>query len=190
MNKEIKVIPVTFKKRGQYGDFAWMIEQSEYQNSILIFNDNIEQHNTPIPGCGSSVIRQYNQHSSLLIPRSYGIPTSSNGRGFQNSLDGTMNILNFVAIEELKRLIKKHDYDTLYFPVKDEDKLFDCGIFDVYSNVRRAISYSLEIISYLDNESYLEYIQNYIVRFRWIDCSCDLFESNQMELYKQKLNYN
>ncbi|REJ76214.1 MAG: hypothetical protein DWQ47_11405 [Acidobacteria bacterium] len=32
-----------FKHSGEYGDFAWMIEQPEYADALFIFNDNEEQ---------------------------------------------------------------------------------------------------------------------------------------------------
>jgi hypothetical protein len=40
---EITLMPVIFRRPGTIGDFGWMINQQEYQDTLFLFNDNEEQ---------------------------------------------------------------------------------------------------------------------------------------------------
>lgn len=86
----MQVIPNMFHRPGEDGDFGWMIEQSEYDDALFIFNDNQEQFldylKSAAPGStgctagmNNAVIRPY---QCLNPPRAAGVPTGSNGEGY------------------------------------------------------------------------------------------------------------
>ena len=72
---DIEVIGIKFTSCNQYGDFYWMCQQNKYSNSLYIFNDNEEYHNTNRRGAGNAIMRTFNRHSDYEVPFSAGIPT-------------------------------------------------------------------------------------------------------------------
>lgn len=79
----VKVIGTVFCGLNKYGDFDYMINNTDYDDSLFIYNDNIESRFKSKSGIGNAIIRKYNQYSSLEIPRSAGISTGSlKKRGF------------------------------------------------------------------------------------------------------------
>lgn len=88
------IIPIIYCESNKYGDFTWMIRQLEYQDSLFIFNDNIESKHSYTNGCGNASIREYNKYNPYIdIPRSAGIPTGSLiSRGFISLTDENKKI--------------------------------------------------------------------------------------------------
>ncbi len=151
----MKIIPSIFVKRNEEGDFDWMIHQKEYNHILFIFNDNVEDHNTSYLGGGNAIIRQYNQYSDLMIPRSAGIPTGNYMGGFKRL---TENVQWYIdeAILEIKDIIEEYNYDTvMYSSLKTEDKnghmKLGSGIFNISDDVKEYIVKELYNLERLEN---------------------------------------
>jgi nitrous oxidase accessory protein NosD len=140
----VKVIGISYEGSGKLGDFSWMVNQEEYKNSLFIFNDNIECHFQYNAGSGNAIMRKYNRYSNLEIPKSAGIPTGSlTKNGFTELSDEVKYIINS-SIQEIKDLISKYNYDTIYYS-KDKDKdLIGTSIFKVNENVLKYITKNIK----------------------------------------------
>jgi hypothetical protein len=131
---KIKVIGTLFESLNKFGDFYWMIQNPLYNKSLFIFNDNEEYHYTSRKGKGNACIRVFNKYSNLPIPRSAGIPTGKLSTGGYTELNQyTKNIIDS-TINEIKSLILKYKYDTIYFSSNSEGKL-GTSLFNVSSDV-------------------------------------------------------
>ena len=62
----MKVTGTIFKNRNEFGDFMWMKDQKEYSNSLFIFNDNTEYHDTNRRGAGNAIMRMFNKYNDDL----------------------------------------------------------------------------------------------------------------------------
>ena len=120
-------------------DFTLMIKQEQYANTLFIFNDNVESHNTSSGGDGNAAIRIYNKHrTDGGKPQSAGISTGflDSYRGFlslkeqinkivsmqnggKKQLKGTAQEIIDSDIQEIRDLIKTHGYDKIIWS-KDE----------------------------------------------------------------------
>lgn len=139
----MQIIGVRFIESGTYGDFNWMITQPEYTNSLFIFNDNEEHHETNRRGWGNAVIRPWNKYGfdAGQIPRSAGIPTGTlKFGGYLELTDGVRETIDD-AIIEIKELIEKYKYSTIYYSVGPNGKL-GTSIFFV----------DHEVINYIDEQ--------------------------------------
>lgn len=142
---EPNIVPVEYYKRGEYGDFEYMIKDDEYENSLFIFNDNVQDHCTNRKGAGNAVIRPYNKYG-LEYPRSAGIPTGyrreRNG-GFKTLTPEVKEIIDS-AIQEIRELAAEHGYDTIYFsadpPVGKNRPLLGTRIFIIGDDVKQYIT--------------------------------------------------
>lgn len=147
---QVQVVGVQYNKPGVYGDFNWMIKQSEYSNALFIFNDNEEHHETCIKGHGNASIRIYNRFGNYKSqPRSAGIPTGTLSQGGYSFL--TSNVQKTVdnSIQEIKQLIQTFGYTKIFYSVGPSGKL-GTSIFNVDSNVIEYIDgqiRSLELIT-------------------------------------------
>lgn len=138
----VKIIGTIYEGRGKYGDFEYMIEQDEYNNSLFIFNDNIEDHFTDRMGGGNAVIRPYNKYGELDIPKSAGIPTGSLDYGGFQELSPEVKFIIKSSIQEIKDLIVKYNYKTIYYSQDKNTKKIGTSIFNVNEDV----------INYIDNK--------------------------------------
>jgi len=130
----VKVIGSIYTGNNTLGDFNWMIKQTEYKNCLFIFNDNIEHHASCKIGKGNAIIRQYNKFSSLNRPRSVGIPTGTYVFGGFSKLDEEVKTIIDDSINEIKDLIQKYNFDTVYFSQDSSGKL-GTSIFKVNEDV-------------------------------------------------------
>ena len=138
----MQVIGTIFTKPNQFGDFNWMISNPEYDNSLFIFNDNEEFHETNRTGMGNAIIRQYNKYNRKLTkPKSAGIPTGTLAGGGYQELNSHVIQNVSGAIEEIKELLNKYQYDSICYSVGPNGKL-GTGIFDV----------NTQVINYIDKE--------------------------------------
>ncbi len=143
-----KIKGIRFFQSGTYGDFNWMIQQEKYSNALFIFNDNEEHHQTDRQGLGNAIIRPWNKYGDEEIPRSAGIPTGTLESG--GYLELTNNVKDTInnAIIEIKELILKYKYSSIYYSVGPNGKL-GTSIFYVDHNV---INYIDEQINLLGSE--------------------------------------
>lgn len=128
------IVGSSFKGSNKYGDFLWMINQSEFNDSLFIYNDNEEMHNMfYLNGAGNAVIRKYNKHNvNLNKPRSAGIPTgcmrmtnTTNKmyyKGYKVLDDHVKSVIDN-SIIEIKELISKYKYDRVFFSCNENNKL-------------------------------------------------------------------
>ncbi len=131
----MKVTGTIFTNRNEFGDFMWMKDQDEYSNSLFIFNDNTEYHNTNRRGAGNAIMRMFNKYNDdLEKPISAGIPTGSLEDGGFDELTPEVKKIIDDSFEEIKELIKKYNYDEVIFSSDKEGNL-GTSIFEVNKDV-------------------------------------------------------
>ncbi len=143
----MKITGTIFTNKNEIGDFMWMKDQKEYNNSLFIFNDNTEYHNTNKRGGGNAIMRKYNKYNtSLDKPISAGIPTGSleNG-GFMEFNQEVKKIID-ESFEEIKELITKYNYTEIIYSA-DKNGSLGTNIFEVNKDV---INYITNLIKSLE----------------------------------------
>jgi hypothetical protein len=138
------VIGSQFSQAGAPGDFSWMIERPEYADALFIFNDNEEQFRAYVKdptggyGCsdggGNARIRHYR---CLEPPRAAGVPTGSQGVGYQQLTDAVRGVVD-EAIAVIKDLLASGRYQRVIYSA-DSDGGLGTGIFRVGDDVKRYI---------------------------------------------------
>lgn len=142
-----KIVPVVYRGWLDYGDFGWMINQSEWRDSCLfLFNDNCKQwfENSLEPGGGNACIRPEKQFG-----RAFGIPTGDyllpGGPGFtslpkfKSMIDYFFHkLVDFISENEERR---GKSYDKIFFSSVDEEgSEIGTGIFRVDKEVKAYIT--------------------------------------------------
>jgi phosphoribosyl-dephospho-CoA transferase len=118
-----------------------MSHQPEFNDSLFIFNDNEEMHNTCTKGIGNAVMRVFNKHSTLEIPKSAGIPTGTLEEGGYTELNEHTKKIIDDAINEIRELIEKYNYKYIFYSVDKNGKL-GTSLFEV----------DLKVIDYIDQQ--------------------------------------
>jgi hypothetical protein len=141
----MQVIGSKFAGSGKRGDFGWMIEQPEYDDSLFIFNDNEEQflafrrNSNGGPGCdeggGNAVIRPYQCKDPQ---RATGIPTGASGRGYQELTAHVKQVIDD-AIAAIRRLVGTGRYQRVFYSATNAAGDLGTGIFDVGNDVKSYI---------------------------------------------------
>ncbi len=129
----VKIIKSQYKSRGTTGDFAWMINQPEYANTLFVFNDNEKQFRAFLKGDPSGVmdgggnagIRSYQGHTPR---RAAGIPTGDGG-GYSELSEHVKSTID-LAVAEIKTLLDSGLYDQLVFSYNAEKNTLGTGIFN------------------------------------------------------------
>ena len=141
----VQIIGAVFSGRGQVGDFAWMITQQEFGDSLFVFNDNEVQFRAfradpsggagCSPGGGNAVIRPYRcQHP----PRAAGVPTGDSA-GYSRLDPHARGIID-EALSVIADLLATGQYRRLFYSADARDPdLLGTGIFDVGEDVRRHV---------------------------------------------------
>lgn len=145
---DIQVIGVKYVKSNCFGDFEYMYKLEEFTDSLFIFNDNEEYHDTCRCGIGNAVMRRYNKYSKLEIPRSAGIPTGTLELGGYKKLDKHTQTQIDNSINEIKELIKIYKYKRIFFSSNFDGKL-GTSIFEVNTNVLLYITNQIYSLSTL-----------------------------------------
>lgn len=138
---DIQIIGIKFTGTNKFGDFNWMCMLEEYSDSLFIFNDNEEFHNTSRKGAGNAIMRKYNKYSNLQIPKSAGIPTGTLKDGGYTKLNSHSKNQIDNSIKEIIELIKKFKYKRIYYSSELNGKL-GTSIFHVDD----------QVIGYITNE--------------------------------------
>lgn len=136
---DIQIIGIKFSKPNQYGDFEWMCNQDKYKDSLFIFNDNEEHHETCREGGGNAVMRKYNKYSDLNVPKSAGIPTGSLIYGGYQILNTHSKTHINNAINEIILLIRNFRYKYIYYSSELDGKL-GTSIFQVNDSIIQYIT--------------------------------------------------
>lgn len=117
-----------------------MYHQDDYNDVLFIFNDNEEHHNTNRRGAGNAIMRKYNKYNSNLDrPRSAGIPTGTLEDGGYQELNSHVIVQVDNAIEEIKEIIKKYNYNKICYSA-EKDGVLGTGIFTVDRSVLEYIT--------------------------------------------------
>ncbi len=144
----MQVIGTIFTKPNQFGDFNWMILNPEYDNSLFIFNDNEEHHNSCRQGGGNAIIRKYNKYSSLDTPRSVGIPTGTMALGGYRTFNQEIKNKIDNYFEEIIELVNKYKYTTIYYSSElSNNGLIGTSIFKVNHKVLEYITWKIHSLS-------------------------------------------
>jgi hypothetical protein len=154
----IKITRSVFRKRGQPGDFAWMIDRPEYSRSLFVFNDNEEQFydfftnkNPGEPGGGNGEIRPYQGHNP---PRAIGVPTGTSKphRGYMK-----LTLVSKKAIDDsmttLLKLLSTGYYNTVIVSWNHKLKTLGSGIFKPSKLVKDYIFKKIESTVNIANQN-------------------------------------
>jgi hypothetical protein len=168
----IQLIGVKFAKPNSFGDFNWMCHQNKYLDTLFIFNDNEEYHNTCRGGAGNAIMRKYNKYSNLNKPKSAGIPTGTLEHGGYQSLNAHSVKQIDEAFDEIIELINIFKYKQIYYSSELDGKL-GTSIFNVNDKVIKYITNklfglttnSVQIIKIISNDLFEDDFE--------IDNNCD-----------------
>jgi hypothetical protein len=137
----IRVIGTVFKKRGEEGDFDWMIRSGKYNDALFIYNDDEMRQHWKKAGTGNAVIRKYNRYA-LDRPFSAGVVTGPSSSGYskltvevRQRIDGCFSVI--------RELCKKHGYKTIYYSASTLNGLLGTSIFVVGEDVLQYITDNL-----------------------------------------------
>jgi hypothetical protein len=145
----MQVIPSQYEGKGVVGDFGWMIESSQYDDALFIFNDNEEdflayQNNKNripgSPGCedggGNAAIRHYRCVDS---PRAAGVPTGwrQTMTGYPALTPAVQHVLD-EAFAEIQRVLASGRYQRVYYSANPDGSLAT-KIFSPGDDVKRYI---------------------------------------------------
>jgi hypothetical protein len=131
-----RVIGSVYDGRGMEGDFLWMNCQPEHEDSLFIFNDNIEHHGTCRRGAGNAIMRRFNRHNPVgHKPKSAGIPTGSLETGGFMELNDEVKEHIDKAFVEIENLIKTFTYDKIYYSAETPNGILGTNLFFVCDDV-------------------------------------------------------
>ena len=136
---KIRKVKSVFTRPETEGDFAWMIEQPKYAQSLFIFNDNETQFkafhakdpNGLSAGGGNAIIRPYQAGAH---PRAAGIPTGD-GTGYlvlDNHVKGVID----QAINYIKKLLASGNYNEIVFCTDQAGGTLGAGIYSIACEVK------------------------------------------------------
>ncbi len=143
---DIQIYGVKFYKQRHFGDFLSMSKQPQYSDSLFIFNDNEECHETSKRGLGNAVMRSFNKYSTLTIPKSAGIPTGTLTNGGYNCFSEHVKKIIDDSIREIIELIHKYKYKRLFYS-SDSDGFIGTCIFNVSKKVIAYITLNIHRLS-------------------------------------------
>ena len=117
----ITLVPTMFTRRGQDGDFNWMIRQPQYRSHFFIYNDNEEAmlSQSSRAGGGNAIIRPFRAASP---PKAWGIPTGSRGQGYASLNDTTRSHID-AAIDRIVSLCREHGYTHVHYSANRDGSL-------------------------------------------------------------------
>lgn len=140
-----------FVQGGELGSYGWMLAQPQFQNSLFIFNDNVEDFisQSCLNGGGNAVIRD---QQCLHPPRASGVPTGSIPLGGFSSLSQIQSVgtntksakeLIDDSIKKIKDLLLDGNYNYVFYASNSNGQL-GTGIFSVSSDVINYITSQIQ----------------------------------------------
>ena len=142
----ITIIGTVFKKRGEYGDFDYMIKSGQYEDSLFIFNDDEYQNKLGKATYGNAIIRKYNKHALPNKPRSVGIVTGPRYHGYQQLDKITQDKID-ICILEVKEIIETHNYTRVFYSAEEENGILGTSRFKVNKDVLEYITKEIKDLS-------------------------------------------
>lgn len=134
---DMEIVPLKYKKPGMYGDFLWMIENKDYDDSIFLFNENVESfyNGYKQKGKGNAVIRPYRYVSpqrAFPIPTGYMFICDEGYRGGFQELDfKTKKIIDdaFYLLE--KEIESRKDVKRIFYACSEDGMRLGTSLFKV-----------------------------------------------------------
>jgi hypothetical protein len=141
----IRVVGTVFKKRGEEGDFDWMIRSGKYNDALFIYNDDEMRQHWKKAGTGNAIIRKYNRYA-LARPSSAGVVTGAGSSGYSKLTEEVKQKIDgcFSGIRELCSL---HGYKTIYYSASTPNGLLGTSIFVVNPDVLKYITEGLHALA-------------------------------------------
>jgi hypothetical protein len=149
----ITVLGSVFQSPGRPGDFTWMIDQPEYEDTLFVFNDNEEQFRAfqrdptagsgCAPGGGNAVIRPWRCADP---PRAAGVPTGTLGSGGYARLTPEAKGAIDDALTLIGELLKTGRYRRIVYSAADSSGSLGTGIFTVGREVAEYIVSGLRAV--------------------------------------------
>ena len=157
LKMDIQIIGTVFNGVDKYGDFHYMIESGDYNDSLFIYNDNEESYynNSCKAGAGNALIRRYNQYNKKYLenPLSVGIPTGTLKDGGYECLNKENKEIINNCIENIKNIIEKYEKKRLFYSAKNSSGILGTGLFNVSDDVLEFITD--KIYNLTNNEIYI-----------------------------------
>jgi hypothetical protein len=141
---DLRVCAFVFEGLSKDGDFLWMIQQSEFQDVLFVFNDNEQQfyqhrdrpYDSTSDACeaggGNAIIRPFQckrpQHAS-------GIPT---GPGYDHLTPHVQAVVDD-AVEQIAEVLSREKLKRIFYNSKSDAGDLGYGIFQTGDDVRRYI---------------------------------------------------
>lgn len=140
--KPIELVPSVFVGRGRPGDFQWEIEVHYRHRALYVFNDNVEDHRSWLPGGGNAVIRPYNRYNTLgleIVAAGVSTGRSSSQGGFGMLTDEVRRFIDD-DLSEIGDMLTTGQYkQVVYSAHPDDPNIIGTGIFEVCLAVKRYI---------------------------------------------------
>jgi hypothetical protein len=141
------LIPIIYNPKDKLTDYNYLIKQYDNKDALFIFNDNYIHHKTDIKGGGNAIVRPYNKYGKFKSkPKSAGITTGLyEGFIYLDDIIDSKNVKEIIDsdINEIRELIKKHNYNKIYFSYDKKNDTIGTGIFNVGKKVKEYIYSSL-----------------------------------------------
>lgn len=137
----IHVVGTVFKKRGEEGDFDWMIRSGKYNDALFIYNDDEMRRHWKQPGAGNAIIRKYNRYA-LARPNSAGVVTGSGSGGYSKLTEEVKQKIDR-CFDVIRELCSLHGYKTMYYSASTPNGLLGTSIFVVNQDVLKYITEGL-----------------------------------------------
>lgn len=149
----LEIIPIVYDNTDEHTHFEKLIKKEP--NSLFIYNENEEdfKSGTYKAGGGNAILRPWRSDSSNgYKPKSdkhgyaLGIPTGSNGEGYQKLDSSTKKIIK-KSFSKIHQLLKENPtINKIYYSV-DEDGKIGTNIFNVNGDVISYITKQLNKLS-------------------------------------------
>lgn len=144
-----KVVPYIFRGPGKVGDFYWMIQQPQYENTLFLYNDNQEQflqfmkylsdpsqkEDSCDAGGGNAIIRPY---QCVNPPRAAGIPTGTSLEGGYTNLEQAKPVID-LAFDRIEQLLQTGLYREIAYSAGADGRSLGTVIFAPSKNVKEYI---------------------------------------------------
>ncbi len=135
----VSVCPVLFVKKKACGDFAWMVRQPEYDDSLFVVMENFidSMSDECSVGAGTAVLRPltlaHYRNQGAPRPRAFGIPTGwcTDSAGFSHMDCGNIKAAIDLSLDRAALLLSKCNvYKRIIFSSSEDDRsLIGTGVF-------------------------------------------------------------
>ncbi len=154
-SRNLMVKGVKYTGDGKVGDYGWMLEREEYDHSLMIFNENVQQllSNDKNAGKGNAVARPY-RNGPNGYNKAIGIPTGFLDlveKGFYSltqqclvkdrSIVTAQDLID-MTINEIVELLatERTDATIIYYSTDNDGRTLGSGVFNIAPEVKDYIT--------------------------------------------------